>query len=93
MLEAYCSRLFMGYHDNQPFNDNMLRPCPVLDNPGRFTDIVEKNGARSTDYQNLETAKEFLDKCEEVAANWTPVAERLWMASKGTACMGCHGCR
>ena len=71
MLEAYCSRLFMGYHDNQPFNDNMLRPCPVLDNPGRFTDIVEKNGARSTDYQNLETAKEFLDKCEEVAANWT----------------------
>ena len=93
MLEAYCSRLFMGYHDNQPFNDNMLRPCLVLDNPGRFTDIVEKNGARSTDYQNLETAKGFSDKCEEAPANWTPAAERLWMASKGTACTGCHGCR
>ena len=93
LLEAYRSELFMGYHDNQPFNDNMLRPCPVLDNPGRLTDIVEKSGARSTDYQNLETAKEFSDKCEEAAANWTPVAERLWMASKGTACTGCHGCR
>lgn len=93
LLEAYRSGLFMGYHDNQPFNDNMLRPCPVLDNPGRLTDIVEKSGARSTDYQNLETAKEFSDKCEEAAANWTPVAERLWMASKGTACTGCHGCR
>lgn len=93
LLEAYRSGLFMGYHDNQPFNDNMLRPCPVFDNPGRLTDIVEKSGARSTDYQNLETAKEFSDKCEEAAANWTPVAERLWMASKGTACTGCHGCR
>ena len=93
LLEAYRSGLFMGYHDNQPFNDNMLRPCPVLDNPGRLTDIVEKSGAKSTDYQNLESAKEFSDKCVDAAANWTPVADRLWMASKGTACAGCHGCR
>lgn len=93
LLEAYRSGLFMGYHDNQPFNNNMLRPCPVLDNPGRLTDIVEKSGAKSTDYQNLESAKEFSDKCVDAAANWTPVADRLWMASKGAACAGCHGCR
>lgn len=93
LLEAYRSGLFMGYHDNQPFNDNMLRPCPVLDNPGRLTDIVEKSGAKSTDYQNLESAKEFSDKCVDAAVNWTPVADRLWMASKGAACEGCHGCR
>lgn len=93
LLEAYRSGLFMGYHDNQPFNDNMLRPCPVLDNPGRLTDIVEKSGAKSTDYQNLESAKEFSDKCVDAAANWTPVADKLWMASKDAACAGCHGCR
>lgn len=93
LLEAYISGLFMGYHDNQPFNNNMLRPCPVLDNPGRLTDIVERSGAKSTDYQNLESAKEFSDKCVDAAANWTPVADRLWMASKGAACAGCHGCR
>ena len=40
LLEAYRSPLFMGYHDNQPWNENMLRPCPVLDNPGRLTEIV-----------------------------------------------------
>ena len=34
VFEAYCKPLFMGYKDNQPFNKNMLRPCPVLDNPG-----------------------------------------------------------
>lgn len=93
LLEAYRSGLFMGYHDNQPFNDNMLRPCPVLDNPGRLTDIVEKSGAKSTDYQNFESAKEFSDKCVEAATSWTPVADRLWMVSRGTACEHCRGCR
>lgn len=93
LLEAYRSALFMGYHDNQPFNENMLRPCPVLDNPGRLTELVEKSGAKSTDYQNLESAKEFSDKCVSAAENWAPVAERLWNESKGVSpCAGCNRC-
>lgn len=27
LLETMKSPLFMAYHDGQPFNDNMLRPC------------------------------------------------------------------
>ncbi len=87
LLEAYTSPLFMGYHDNQPFNENMLRPCPVLDNPGRLTAIVEAFGAKSTDYQDVETAKEYSDKCVDAAANWAPVADRLWTCSGH--CAGC----
>lgn len=90
LIEAYQSPLFMGYHDNQPFNENMLKPCPVLDNPGRLTEIIEKSGAKSTDYQNLETAKEFSDKCVDAAIKWTPVAERLWANSKCDG--GCEMC-
>ena len=82
LLEAYQSPLFMGYHDNQPWNENLLRPCPVLDNPGRLTEVVEKCNAKSTDYQNLESAREFSDKCTDTAEKWAPVAERLWKASK-----------
>jgi len=41
LLEALQSPLFMAYHDNQPFNGNHLRPCPLLDNPGRLADMVE----------------------------------------------------
>ncbi len=33
LLEALQSPLFMAYHNNMPFNDNMLRPCPMLENP------------------------------------------------------------
>ena len=75
--EAHQSPLFMGYHDNQPWNENPLRPCQVLDNPGRLTAIVEKSSAKSTDYQNLESAEEFSDKCVETAQKWAPVADRL----------------
>lgn len=92
LLEAYTSPLFMGYHDNQPWNDNLLRPCPVLDNSGRLTEIVEKSHAKSTDYQNLESAKEFSDKCMEAAENWAPVADRLWEESHG-GCAACGKCK
>ncbi len=33
LVEALQSPLFMQYKENQPFNENHLRPCPVLDNP------------------------------------------------------------
>ena len=56
LLECYQSPLFMAYRRSQPFNDNMLRPCPVLDNPGRLTQIVEESGARSTDLESPERA-------------------------------------
>lgn len=59
LLECYQSPLFMAYRRSQPFNDNMLRPCPVLDNPGRLTQIVEESGARSTDLESPERACDY----------------------------------
>ncbi|HWS30382.1 MAG TPA: radical SAM protein [Clostridia bacterium] len=81
LIGALKKPLFMGYHDNQPFNSNMLRPCPVLDNPGRLTEIVEASGARSTEVLAPESAREYSDKCMERAEGWAPVAERLWKCS------------
>lgn len=88
LLEALQSPLFMGYRRNQPFNDNLLRPCPVLDNPGALTKLVEESGAKSTDYQAQESAKEYSDKCEEKAKAWAEVADELWKCSGH--CTECH---
>ncbi len=82
LLEAYQSPIFMAYHDNQPFNDNHLRPCPILDNPGRLTKMVDDSGAHSTDLEQPETAEEYSNRCVDVAAKWAPVAERLWEQSQ-----------
>ena len=49
LLEALQSPMMMAYHDGQPFNDNMYRPCPMLENPQKLREMVEKSGAHSTD--------------------------------------------
>ena len=78
LLQAYQSPLFMAYRKAQPFNDNMLRPCPVLDNPGALTRIVDESGAHSTDLEAPERACDYCHKCEKAAAAWAPVADEIW---------------
>lgn len=85
----------MAYHDNQPFNDNMLRPCPMLENPERIVEIVNKTGAHSTDLESPESVEHLTGKTVSYAENWTPTAEKLWaarQAEKAAACAGCAGC-
>ncbi len=87
LIEAYKNPLFMQYKQNQPFNENHLRPCPLLDNPGRLTNMVEKSGAKSTDMKDPENVRDLSEKCSKVAEKWAPVADELWRESHG--CSAC----
>ena len=78
LLEALRSPMMMAYHDNQPFNENMLRPCPMLENPEKLRAMVKKAGAHSTDLQSPETAEHLCSKCDQYAKHWQPVADELW---------------
>lgn len=46
LLEILRQPLFMAYHDNQPFNENLLRPCPMLENPEILQKMVKETGAK-----------------------------------------------
>lgn len=81
LLDVLRSPIFMAYHDGQPFNDNHLRPCPMLENPEKLREIVKATGAHSTDLQSPETVDHLCDKCEAYAKNWTPTATELWSCS------------
>ena len=78
LLDALRSPLFMAYHDEQPFDGNYLRPCPILDNPYRLEEMVRKTGAYSTDLVHEESAHDLCAKCERSALEWYPVATQLW---------------
>ena len=78
LLDALKSPLFMAYHDGQPFNDNLLRPCPILENRNMLAEMVERTGAHSTDLQAKESARDLCAKCSRSIEEWAPVAERLW---------------
>lgn len=81
LLQALKSPLFMAYHDNQPFNDNMLRPCPMLENPDILRKMVKETNAKSTDYEAPEEVDVLCDRAVPYAECWKPAAEALWQAS------------
>lgn len=82
LLDALRSPLMMAYHDGQPFNHNMLRPCPMLENPEKLRHIVTETGAHSTDLQSPESVEHLCSKCDQYARDWLPEAEKLWEKDK-----------
>ena len=81
LLECYESPLFKSYRAHQPFNENMLRVCPLLDNPGKLSEMVNESGAKSTDYMNPEPAEELESKTREAAEKCAIASVPLWELS------------
>ena len=80
LKDALTSPLMKAYQSRQPFNHNMLRPCPLIDNPEKLVEIINESGARSTELgdHHVETAK-LAEKIQaEYTDKWAPVAEDIW---------------
>ena len=80
LLECLKQPLFMAYRDGQPFNENMLRPCPMLENPELLQKMVHESGAHSTDVEEVEPVEHLCGKCVEYAKEWQGTADKLWAA-------------
>lgn len=78
LLECLQSPLMMQYHDNIPFNENMLKPCPMLENSGKLTEMVNAAKAHSTDLQSPQSAEDLCANTKEYAENWSAPAEEVW---------------
>ena len=78
LLDALRSPIFMAYHHGQPFNENMLRPCPMLENPEKLRAMVAESGAHSTDPMSPESVEHLCAKCDRYAEEWKPSADALW---------------
>lgn len=90
LLEALKCDLFRQYQAGQPFNDNHLRPCPLLDNPHRLREMVHASGAYSTQLMDLESVDSLTAKCEDISRKWAITADRLWQESQ--AKLNCSQC-
>ena len=80
LLEAYQRPLFQAYRQHQPFNENHLRPCPLLDNPEALRRMVRESNAYSTDMVCPEDVDMLAKKCEPAAIKWAQKADALWKA-------------
>ncbi|MDR2162330.1 MAG: radical SAM protein [Clostridiales Family XIII bacterium] len=77
LLQALQSPIFMEYRKNVPFSDNMLRPCPMLDNPEKIEAMVNKAGAKSTDMVAPEPIEDMTARTRTVAGDWKAKADIL----------------
>ncbi|MDR2525834.1 MAG: radical SAM protein [Oscillospiraceae bacterium] len=80
LLEALQRPLFQAYYKGQPFNDNHLRPCPMLENPQLLKGMVHDTGAKSTELAAPEPVEELCARCKRYAQAWEGSAEKIWEA-------------
>ena len=78
LVDALKSPLFKEYQEGQPFSDNLLRPCPLLDNPEALRKMVKKAGAHSTQPLDLEDVDTLTGKTVKVAEKWKVTADEMW---------------
>jgi len=67
-----------AYRKRQPFNQNMLRPCPMLDNPEQLREMVHEANAYSTQYDDPEPVDELADKLKPYSEQWGAEADEIW---------------
>ncbi|MEW6275164.1 MAG: radical SAM protein [Bacillota bacterium] len=77
LLQALDLPLMRAYRSRQPFNDNLLRPCPIIDNPPALAEMVEETGAYPTQL-NPGNARELGEALKDHAAAWGEVADAIW---------------
>jgi MoaA/NifB/PqqE/SkfB family radical SAM enzyme len=86
LLDSLKQPIFMKYKEGQPFNNNMLRPCPLLDNPDSLEKMVKDSGAHSTQPIDKESVSDLTNKTRLASENWAPVARKLWTESHCADC-------
>ncbi len=78
LFDALKSPLMMEYRRHQPFNENMLRPCPLIDNPEAMQEMVHASGAHSTQMGEPEEVDDFYNKIKPNSDKWAKKAGELW---------------
>jgi MoaA/NifB/PqqE/SkfB family radical SAM enzyme len=84
LLECLQQPVFQAYRKNWPWNDNMLRPCPMLENPEILPQIVHEADAKSTEYVSPEDVDHLCARTAPYAKEWEPVANKLWLEQHPT---------
>lgn len=75
LQQSLQSPFFRAFRKAQPFSDQVLRPCPMMDVPEAIVKLVEDHGAKSTHMASPETARAFADKVSPLAAEWQAYAD------------------
>jgi MoaA/NifB/PqqE/SkfB family radical SAM enzyme len=78
LVDVLTSDFFMGFKKRQPYTENHLRPCSIIDNPHVLRDIVAETGAYPT-HDGAETIITSLAKdLDDYADKYKVIADKAW---------------
>ncbi|MCG9479799.1 MAG: radical SAM protein [Actinomycetia bacterium] len=76
--EVLTSDFFMGFRKRQPYTENHLRPCSIIDTPQALRDIVAESGAYAT-HEGAETIITDLAKdLDKYSEDYKKIADKAW---------------
>jgi hypothetical protein len=78
LLDALRSPFFTAFRKAQPFSNNPLRACPMVDVPEGIVKVVSEGNAHSTHYNCPESAETLSKKNTKRAEEWKIKADELY---------------
>jgi len=85
LREALDSPFFRAIRARQPFSDNKLRPCMIIDHPQVLRETVAQHGARSTDGGGESLLVEEAPAIDAYSAEYAKLADAAWQNGYGWA--------
>ncbi|MFM2476286.1 radical SAM protein [Celerinatantimonas sp. MCCC 1A17872] len=77
IVEILKSPFFEGYKRQIPFNDNLMQPCPIIDNPNKFRDHIRQCGAQPQ-HEGSDSYFKFSSQLDNLAKEWQKYAIKIW---------------
>ncbi len=79
-IEVWKSHFFETIRKRQPYSNNLLRVCKIIDNPSVLVDVVNESNAKPTcdgadDIIKNKDIRDFLNKYSE---EWKDIADIAW---------------
>ena len=76
--EVLTSPFFMGFRKRQPFNENHLRPCSIIDNPHVLREIVAETGAYPTHPGAESVITDLAKQLDDYSCSYGRIADKVW---------------
>lgn len=80
LIDIFRGPFFKELRSRQPYNNNLLLPCMMIDNTNVIREVVTKVHAYPTHpgAERMVEDPEFMKELDELAENFKPYAEKEW---------------
>jgi MoaA/NifB/PqqE/SkfB family radical SAM enzyme len=82
LLEVLDSNMFQAIRKRQPYSDNLLRPCMIIDHPNVLREIVAENGAHPTHHGAETIITDLAEALDQYAEEFSKLVDPVWCGKR-----------